>query len=202
MPPPILRDVGLEQARSGSVTGLQEAWVTCYTGRHAEACTVLADYGPTTAYGSTSPVQAAASFHRVPLGDLTPGATYHFRLRADNGEQSVSQDYAFANTPGPLPPGPTVTLGAPTLITATGATVNWTTAPACPDGQVDYHPTVAGLVDAPLVASESGSGTRTAHSVALTGLTAATRYYYRVFQLAPDGNSTLSSIRSLTTAAA
>jgi phosphodiesterase/alkaline phosphatase D-like protein len=201
MPPPILRDVALEQARSGSVTGLQEAWVSCYTGRAAEACTVLADYGPTTAYGFTSPVQAAATYHRVPLGDLTPGATYHFRLRANNGQETVSQDYAFANTPGRVPPGPTVTPGAPTGITATGATVPWTTAPACPNGQVNYGTTVDELLRAPRVTSESGSGTRTAHTVALAGLTASTRYYYRVFQVAPDGNSTLSAIRSFVTTA-
>jgi hypothetical protein len=201
MPPPIIRDVALETARSGSVTNLQEAWVTCRTGRHAELCTVLADYGPTPAYGATSPPMAPAAFHRVPLGDLTPGARYHFRLRADNGQEAVSQDYAFTNTPGPVPPGPTVTTGTPTGVTATGATIPWTTDPACPPGQVNYGTSIDELLRTPRVASETAGADRTSHSVALTGLVATTRYYYRVFQLAPNGNSTLSAITSFTTTA-
>ena len=36
------------------------------------------------------------------------------------------------------------------------------------------------------VKSETG-GTVTNHSTALTGLTASTRYYYRIFQVAPNG---------------
>jgi hypothetical protein len=39
----------------------------------------------------------------------------------------------------------------------------------------------------------------TSHSAALTGLVAVTRYYYRIFQVAPDGSSTLSGLRTFVT---
>src|SRR5262247_2576570 len=79
---PQLRDVDLVLPRVG-FTGARgrvtEATVRCWTGRHATNCTVVVDYGTTTAYGTTTPVTQSANFQQVPLGDLTPGTYYHFR---------------------------------------------------------------------------------------------------------------------------
>ena len=200
---PILRDVSLRVPRSGaagSQGAVQEAAVSCFTGRHATTCTVVAEYGPTAAYGSTTSPSPAGGAHEVHLGDLTPGGSYHFRVKAtdpaDAANPTYSQDYAFTQPPDAVPPGPTLIHQPVTAVTATGATVNWTTSPACPAGQVNYStsPTLSPL----LVKSETG-GTVTTHSAALTGLTASTRYYYRIFQTAPGGSSRLSSLQSFVT---
>jgi phosphodiesterase/alkaline phosphatase D-like protein len=200
---PLLRDVHLTVPRSGaagSQGAVQEASVSCYTGRHATSCTVVAEYGPTTAYGSTTSPSPPGGAHTVQLGDLTPGAYYHFRVKAtdptDAANPTYSQDYTWTQPPDVVPPGPVVVVTATTGITTTGATVNWTTSPACPSGQVNYStsPTLTPLS----VKSETG-GTVTSHSAALTGLTAATRYWYRVFQVAPNGSSRLSSLQSFVT---
>jgi phosphodiesterase/alkaline phosphatase D-like protein len=137
----------------------------------------------------------------VAVGDLTPGTLYHFRVKAtdpaDAANPAYSQTYRFTQPPDVVPPGPIIVVTATTGITTTGATVNWTTSPACPSGQVNYStsPTLTPLS----VKSETG-GTVTNHSAALTGLAPATRYYYRVFQVAPNGSSRLSSLQSFVTA--
>jgi phosphodiesterase/alkaline phosphatase D-like protein len=200
---PVLREVQLEVPRSGA-SGSQgrvtEAIVTCYTGRAATNCYIEVEYGTTTAYGTTTPRTPTAGYHSMPVSGLTPGGYYHFRVKAtdptDAGNPTYSQDYAFTQPPDEVPPGPVVVVTATTGITATGATINWTTSPACPSGQVNYSasPTLNPLS----VKSETG-GTVTTHSAALTGLTATTRYYYRIFQVAPNGSSRLSSLQSFVT---
>ena len=200
---PILRDVHLTVPRSGasgSEGAVQEAYVSCFTGRHSTPCYVEVEYGPTTSYGTTTSRSPTGGAHNVAVGDLTPGGYYHFRVKAtdptDAGTPTYSQDYTFTQPPDVVPPGPTIIVQPVTLITATGATINWTTSPACPSGQVNYStsPTLSPLS----VKSETG-GTVTSHSTALTGLTATTRYYYRVFQVAPGGSSRLSSLQSFVT---
>jgi phosphodiesterase/alkaline phosphatase D-like protein len=60
------------------------------------------EYGPTDAYGSSTPAAAAGAGHvdvpaRADLKDLTPGTTYHYRLVAtsdagtSNGEDRQFQ---------------------------------------------------------------------------------------------------------------
>jgi purple acid phosphatase-like protein len=208
MAAPMLRDIAITPPRSGaagSEVRVQECRVRCWTGRGATPCSVVADYGPTTAYGSTTPPTPPGGAHELLLGDLTPGVTYHLRLTAtdptDAPNPTQSQDHSWLQTPDLVPPGPSLTAIAAGSLTATGATITWTTDPACPNGQVNYATTPAGVETSPTVASESGSGTRTSHSVAITGLVASTRYYYRVFQVAPDGSSTLSALRTFVTTA-
>jgi hypothetical protein len=202
MAPPVVRDVALVQPRSGSVIRLLEAFVTCRTGRDAEPCTVVAEYGETAAYGATSTPSPAGGYHQVRLGDLEPGRTYHYRLVATQTggaqETTTTQDYAFAQTDGPVPPEPVVAGVAVDQLTATGARVTWTTAEAEPAGQVNYG------VGAPggQTASETGTERRTAHAVALAGLTAATEYTYAVFQPGWRGNSHLTAPATFTTPAA
>jgi len=207
---PVVRDVALFRSRSGAEGAgkvpTAEAWVTCWTGQHARNATVVADYGPTTAYGTTTAATPAGPQHGIVLGGLTPGAYYHFRLTAtsaagepDAGTTAQTQDYGFTATPGPPPAGPTVTPGAVTGITATQATVPWTTAPACGPGQVNWGLTVLEAINNPRVKSESFAGTQTSHTVTITGLTTATVVYYRIWQVAPNGGSTLTALASFTT---
>ena len=61
----------------------------------AKHTTVLVDYGPTTAYGSTTAVQdlgagnSAVAFSAA-ISGLTPGTTYHARIVATNGDGTSS----------------------------------------------------------------------------------------------------------------
>jgi hypothetical protein len=208
---PVVRDVELEPPRSGaegSQGRVQEARVSCWTGRGGLVnCNVVAEFGPTTSYGTTSPQTPLGGFHRFTFGDLTPGSYYHFRLKAtdpaDVANPTYTQDYAFFQTPASIPPGPTVTVGAPTTITTTGATINWTTATACPNGQIVYGPSYAAVMagGTPTTVNEVGAGLRTSHTQALTGLTTVTRYYYRLVQ--PDAtaaaNVTTTGVNSFVT---
>ena len=202
MAPPVIRDVALHLARSGSEgTGLiplREAHVTFWTGRHGESIPASLEYGPTPAYGTTVGPDTGGPLHHLVIGDLTPGARVHFRVRAGAGaDEALGQDHAFTATPGVIPPGPTIIHQPLTGLTATGATVNWSTNPACPPGQVNYStdPNLRPL----LVKTESAGADRTAHAAPLTGLVTRTLYYYRVFQVAPNGESTYTSLRTFVT---
>jgi hypothetical protein len=81
--------------------------------------TVYFQYGPSTAYGSATPGQAvSASILQRPVsavvGGLAPGATYHFRIVAENaGGASYGADQMFTTAAIPTikkqhPPGPTL----------------------------------------------------------------------------------------------
>jgi hypothetical protein len=90
------------------------------SGSDASACgSWHFDYGTTTTYGSSTPSTAAGSGMSVPVSatitGLTPGTTYHFRLAATSGTESVGSDAAFttASPPPPEPPPPDTTITQP-----------------------------------------------------------------------------------------
>jgi phosphodiesterase/alkaline phosphatase D-like protein len=201
---PLLRDVSLEVPRSGAAGSqgrITEAIVSCFTGRHATPCYVEVEYGPTDSYGTTTPRSPTGAAHELPVGGLTPGGSYHFRVKAtdptDAGTPTYSQDYAFTQPPDVVPPGPTIVHQPVTAISATGATVNWTTTPAQPPGTVQYS-TSPSLT--PLLSATEGGGNVTTHTRPLTGLTATTRYYYRILQPGITGGGTVSTLQSFLTA--
>ena len=97
--------------------------------------------------------------------------------------------------PPPPPPPPAVVISnvSATNVTATSATISWTTNVAA-DGRVDYGTTTAygaAISDAAMV---------TAHSAALTGLSASTTYHYRVTSRASTGETAATGDLTLTTA--
>jgi sugar lactone lactonase YvrE len=73
------------------------------------ATTYRYEYGPTPAYGSSTaaaslPGSTAPVAVEVPIVGLTPGATYHFRLVAENDDMTVaSEDGSFTTLPKPAP---------------------------------------------------------------------------------------------------
>lgn len=205
---PVLRDVEITPPRSGSEGSqqrVQDALAVCWTGRAATNCYVVAEYGLTTSYGSTSPQTPTGPFHRFTFGDLTPGVYYHVRLKAtdptDAGNPTYSQDYTITQTPASIPPGPAVTVTAPSGITSTGAAINWTTATAQPRSGIVYGTSYAAVMPGgtPTAANEPGGAALTNHTVALTGLTAVTRYYYRVVQTDAAGNTTTTAVYTFIT---
>jgi hypothetical protein len=87
---PKIAAVGVNQGLTPS-----SARVTWMTDRLADA---QVEYGPTTAYGITTPVDARLAWrHEMQLTGLAPGAAYHVRVRSrtPTGALAVSADQTF-----------------------------------------------------------------------------------------------------------
>ena len=105
-----------------------------YVDANGKDTTVMFDYGTTTAYGTTSGSRVVqddrSAFVYHPATGLTPGTTYHVRLRATNARgTTVGADRTFTTTgtapaaaapaPGPAAPAPVLpgTPAPPTVLT-------------------------------------------------------------------------------------
>lgn len=66
------------------------------------------EYGPTIAYGETTPERTltspVAELVSEPLTGLAPGTTYHYRLATDGDVATVGEDRTFTTQPAPAPP--------------------------------------------------------------------------------------------------
>lgn len=142
------------------------------------------EYGPTTAYGSSSGLidPALVTTHSIVLNGLSAGTTYHYRIHSRNpaGTDTTTSDATF------LIPG--------TSIGPTTATITWTTdVPGTT--WVEYGTTTSygsnsGLIDPALV---------TSHSVVLTGLSPNTTYHYRAHSRNAAGTETITPDATFTT---
>ncbi|MFC1999232.1 fibronectin type III domain-containing protein [Chloroflexota bacterium] len=141
----------------------------------SEPATSQVEYGVTTDYGLTTPLDTALTQgHGVNLPGLAPGTTYHYRVisRDAVGNETTSDDNTFATNPVDV----TITFSdvEASNVTTSSATIRWTTSePAT--GQVEYGLTATyGLISALYTAEVTG------HTITLTGLTPGTTYHYRV----------------------
>jgi hypothetical protein len=148
------------------------------------------DYGPSVAYGTSTPVDTTmTTSHSVAINGLQPGTTYHYRVRSKNssGVSGTSGDFVFTTQPGPV-----ISAVAHTQ-TQTTANITWTTDQSC-DSQVDYGTTAAygssTALDPTLAVS---------HSQSLSGLMAGTLYHFRVKSRNSSGVLTTSGDFTLTT---
>jgi hypothetical protein len=185
--PPV---IGAVQATAVTGTGATITWST------NEPADSQVEYGPTMAYGSSTPLDAAlATAHSVTLPGLTPKTLYHYRVKskdaADNS--AVSGDFTFT-TPDTIPP--VITGVQASAITRTGATITWTTdEPA--DSQVGYGTSTSYSSSAPPAPAPA---LVTNHSVQLSGLTPGTTYHYVVRSKDAAGNPAVSGDSTLVTA--
>ncbi|TAK08903.1 MAG: hypothetical protein EPO39_03545, partial [Candidatus Manganitrophaceae bacterium] len=179
----------ISSVASGNITGTG-ATITWTTN---EASDSQVEYGPTTAYGSSTTLNAAlVTGHSVSLSGLSSQTLYHYRVKSKDaaGNLATSADFAFTTADVTAP---TISSVASGNITGTGATITWTTNEAS-DSQVEYGTTTA-----------YGSSTTlnttmvTNHSVALTGLSSQTLYHYRVKSKDAVGNPTTSADFTFTT---
>ena len=138
-------------------------------------------YGPTSTYGSTTPVAGGLTGSaNVAVGTtvsgLNGGTTYHYQLVATNSGGPISgADMTFTT------PGPAAFTGIVTSISALSATLAGTVNPNgnATTAWFEYGPSPAlGLKTAPVAA---GSGfSAVIESAAVTGLKPATTYYFRM----------------------
>lgn len=181
--PPVVMAV---QAVSITSSGATVTWAT------DQASSSQVEYGPTSSYGSSTPLDPALlTNHAVVLMGLSPGTLYHYRVKSANGSTQLtsSGDYTFTTN---VPP-PVITVAQANGVTATSATITWTT-DVVSTSQVLYGTTAA-----------YGSSTTldstpvTSHSQALTGLAPATTYHYQV-QSSASGSLGTSADLTFTTA--
>ena len=92
--PPLITSVGTSNLTDSTVI---IRWAT------DESANSAVEYGASTAYGSVVSNATMLLQHAVPLTNLMPNTTYHYRVRSRNatGLQTNSADYAFtSNSPG------------------------------------------------------------------------------------------------------
>ena len=155
----------------------------------------LVMYGADKSYGfATAREFAASTTHTHTLIGLSPGTTYHFRIRTacdgvEDGD-AFSADYTFTTPAGAavrIIDGPTAN-----EITNTAATIIWTTdIPS--DSTVEYGETFA------YGAAASAASPTTTHVVRLAGLRPGRNYQYRVISSASGYASGSAEGRPFTT---
>jgi uncharacterized protein (TIGR02145 family) len=163
--------------------------------------TVNFEYGSTTSYGMTvlatqSPVTGSLETPvTVQLTGLTPGTTYHFRVKAESSAGIIyGSDLTFKN---PVPPSATTT--AATAVASTSATLNAT---LNANGYTmstyfEYGPTTAygTTINGPdVMGSTPGNWAEP-----ITGLIPGTTYHYRVVATNSIGTTRGSDMTFTTT---
>src|SRR3989441_808225 len=180
--PPLISTVS---ASSISSTGAIITWAT------NEASDSQVDYGLTTAYGSSTPLNSSLlTAHAVTLTGLLATTTYHYRVKSRDaaGNLATSADFTLTTLIDTTPP--TVSMTAP----AAGATVSGTiTVSASATDNV-------GVVGYTIYRGGSQIATTSLTSSSDTGLSPSTAYVYQVAAFDAAGNvSALSASASATT---
>ena len=172
-----------------SITGTG-ATITWTTDEPASSQVV---YGLDTNYGSSSTLDPTlVTGHSVNLTGLTSQTTYHYKVESADaaGNPASSADYTFTTLDVTAP---VISAVSATSITATGATITWTTDEAA-SSQVEY-----GLTTSYGSSTTLDPALVTGHSVNLTGLTSQTTYHYRVDSVDAAGNPASSVDYTFTT---
>jgi phosphodiesterase/alkaline phosphatase D-like protein len=176
---------------------------------------VTFEYGLTTAYGSTatasqSPVTGSSSTNvSAILTGLTPGATYHFRVKTVN---DLGTTYGDDKTFLTLGQAPTATTTAGTNVLTTSATFNGTVNANLLSTTVTFEYGLTTAYGGTITATQSPvtGSTVTNVSANVTGLTPGAVYHFRVKAVNSLGTTngsdltltTLGGVPSATTAAA
>jgi phosphodiesterase/alkaline phosphatase D-like protein len=156
------------------------------------------EYGPTTAYGKSTPCAPAPGAGSTPVTvsgavtGLEPNSTYHFRVTATNtGGTSSSTDTTLKT----LPNAPAVVAEAASLVKQAEATLNakvnanGATVTEC---VLEYGPTTSYGKSAPCAPAPGAGTTPVAVSATITGLERNSTYHFRVTATNTGGTSSSS----------
>ncbi len=152
-----------------------------------EASTSSVAYGTSTALGTTT-TGASGTNHSVTVTGLADTTTYYYRVTSADAAGNASTSPAATASAGTFATADTTPPTVAALV-ATGsgmtATLTWTTNESS-TSVVKYGTSATALTGTAIGATGTG------HSVALSGLTVNTRYYYRVISADASGNTTTS----------
>ncbi|KAA3614052.1 MAG: T9SS C-terminal target domain-containing protein [Calditrichaeota bacterium] len=190
--PPVISAV---QANAITTNSAQIQWTT------DEPADSRVEYGTTTALGTFTPLQTAlVSSHNVALSGLTSETEYFYKVYSSDaaGNEAVTavQSFLTAAEPPPDTTAPVISALQANAITTNSAQIQWTTdEPA--DSRVEYGITAALGAFTPVQTALVNN-----HTVALSGLTAETEYFYKVYSTDAAGNEAVSAVFSFVTTAA
>lgn len=169
---------------------------------HGQATAYTIEYGTTTSLGNITAPQSAGSSTAglavtVPMGGLSPGTTYYYRLVATNATGTARGAVMSFTT---VPTAPTAITGAASAVTATGATLSGTLNPR--NGATTFtfeYGTTTSFGSITAVDSVPGvpAVSRTV-SLPVTGLSPGTLYFYRLVATNANGRTT-GAVMSFTT---
>jgi hypothetical protein len=177
-PPPIIAGLAVTNLTMVSATMV---WKT------ATPTEAQIEYGASSSYGVLTPVEFCRdTAHVITLSGLTPNTTYHFRVRAKDaaGKLAVSRDTTFTTLADLQPP--LIANIAAAKVTATSATITWTTdEPAT--SQVEF-----GLDETYGRVSPIDPALLTQHEVVLANLASSQTFHARVKSTDVFGNTAVS----------
>ena len=167
-----------------------------------EAATSKVSFGTTTPLNTATALSVTdgglVTAHTMQLTNLVPGSTYYFKLESKDAAQNAGQSSETSFVTAALPvdaSAPTITAVAATPSTTT-AQIAWTTNEAA-TSKVYYATTTPLSLATALTVTDSALLTN--HSMALTGLTASTTYYYLVESKDAANNTGTSAESSFVT---
>ncbi|MCX6779184.1 MAG: hypothetical protein NTU97_03055, partial [Candidatus Magasanikbacteria bacterium] len=180
--PPVIDNINVIHitGEGGTVT-----WLT------NEVATSTVSYGLTTSYelGSVGSNILETS-HVIPITGLQPETLYHFKVKSADAShnESSSADQTFTTGDNVPPVISNINVNAQII----SATITWTTNENA-NSQVAYGTTTG------LGSLKTSSSQVTSHSVVISPLTSATKYYYVVYSTDTNGNPASSEMREFTT---
>lgn len=157
--------------------------------------TAMVEYGTNTGsyLWQTTPTAVPAIVNTLVISNLGSDITYYARVTATSPGFPAVQSAEFSFTTAS---SNAVSIPVAGSISNTSAAISWTT--AMPSTHLVEYGTASGSY--PWTTTMSASPV-TDHSVTLTGLTAGTTYYYRVWSFASSVGPVASAEQSLTTVA-
>jgi len=189
--PPAISGVS---ASSVTSSGATVNWTT------NEASDTQVEYGTTTSYGSSSPLNTSlVTTHSMALSGLAASTTYNYRVKSRDaaGNLATSANFTFTTAAPADTTPPAISQVAASSVTSSAATITWTTNEAS-NTQVEYGTTTSYGNLSPL-----NTSLVTNHSIVVAGLAPSTTYNYRVRSRDAAGNLGLSgNFTFITTAAA
>ncbi len=195
---PLAESLGAPGVSTGGATAISEgaATLTGSVAANQWSTSYYFEYGKTTEYGTTSPAAARDLMTETgeAVAQITPeleaGTAYHFRLVATSlAGTTYGADETFMTSPA-VPP--TVTTGTASSVESNTATLNATVNPhaarlsSC---EFEYGPTTSYGSRAKCTPLPGATASAVAVSAAVTGLTDATTYHYRVVATNVAGTS-------------
>jgi hypothetical protein len=175
---------------AGSVT-TTSATLSGSVNPKGRAATWYFEYGTSTSYGTRTPSQSAgagasATGVSAPVGGLTAGRVYHFRLVATSDAGTTrGGDQTFSTGAAPA-----ATTTSAASVSSTSARLNGRVGPNGQDTswRFEYGTSAAYGSSTPTQSAGSGTGTRNV-SASLSGLTAGVTYHFRLVATNASGTT-------------